>query len=217
MKTITEHMQRTAEALRRNHMEAYCVATKEEVLPLCQTLLKAGDTVAVGGSRTLEETGILTLLREGDYRFLDRYANGLTPEKTREIFLQSLGADVYFTSSNAVTQRGELYNVDGNGNRVAALCYGPRSVVVIVGCNKLVADLPEAQRRVKTIAAPQNAVRLHCDTYCAKTGSCAACNSEYATDGCSASGRICSTYVMTGYQRNAGRIKVILVGEPLGF
>ena len=111
-------------------------------------------------------------------------------------------------SSNAITENGELYNVDGNGNRVAALVWGPKSVIVVAGYNKIVKDIDEAKTRVREIAAPSNAARLGCDTPCTKTGHCMDCSS---------SKRICATTVITGRQRVENRIKVILVGEELGY
>ena len=111
-------------------------------------------------------------------------------------------------SSNAVTEEGELYNVDGNSNRVAALAYGPDSVIVVAGCNKIVPDIAAAVERVKKIAAPVNATRLHCSTPCAKTGECMNCHSD---------GRICCNYLVSAQQRHQDRIKVILVGEELGY
>ena len=171
----------------------------------------------MGGSRTLEETNVLPLLRSGEYRFLDRYTPGLTPEQVREVFVSSLSADVYLCSANAVTEQGDLYFVDGNANRIAALCYGPRTVVLVVGNNKIVPDLAAAYRRVKTVAAPKNTARLGCNTPCAKTGVCCAADDPDPTAGCSGSGRICCSYLTLSQQRTAGRIKVILVDEPLGF
>ena len=112
---------------------------------------------------------------------------------------------------------GELFNVDGNSNRVAALCFGPASVIVVVGCNKIVPTLHDAIRRVKQIAAPENAVRLHCRTYCASAGHCQGLDSDEMTAGCGSEGRICCNYVVSAHQRVPGRIKVILVGEPLGY
>lgn len=210
-------LEKTAEALRRNRMEAYIAATKEEVPALVASLLHEGDTVAVGGSESLKESGVMALLRSGAYRFLDRYTPGLTPEQTEDIYRQSFFADAYLCSSNAVTLRGELYNVDGNANRVAAMCYGPKSVILVVGCNKIVPDLKAAEQRVKMIAAPMNTVRLKKDTPCAADGRCAGLYGNACTDGCKDSDRICCSYLVMGQQRTAGRVKVILVGEPLGY
>ena len=206
----------TIPKLEKNNMQAFYVPTAAEVLEKVASLLHEGDTVAVGGSETLKETGVLELLRSGRYRFLDRYVPGLNAEQVRRLFIESFDADAYLCSANAITMNGELYNVDGNSNRVAALCYGPRSVIVVAGCNKLVPDLPAAIARVKRTAAPANAIRLNCETYCAKTGVCRGADGGMA-DGCDASRRICCSYLVSAHQREPGRIKVILVGEPLGF
>ena len=209
-------MQAVMDNLRKNRMEAYLVSRKEDVVPQVRALLHTGQSVAVGGSETLKQTGVLDLLRSGDYHFLDRYAAGLTPDQVRQVFLDSLSADVYLCSANAVTMRGELYNVDGNGNRVAALCYGPASVIVVVGRNKLVPDLNEAVSRVKCMAAPANALRLDKETYCTRTGRCLGLGASFCTDGCATEDRICSTYVVQGWQQEKNRIKVVLVDEDLG-
>ncbi|MGM9624584.1 MAG: lactate utilization protein [Eubacteriales bacterium] len=225
MHAIIEEMQAkkietTMENLRRNNMEAVFAKTKEEALSLLRGYLAPGCTVGVGGSVTLDEIGAIRLLRSGDYRFLDRYAPGLTPEQTKDIFRRSLCADVYVMSTNAVTETGALYNVDGRSNRVAALLYGPDSVVVIAGINKIVPTLDDAVRRVKTVAAPANAQRLSCQTPCTRTGKCVSmlrAGDDELCSGCAAEDRICANYVVCGRQRTPGRIKVILVGEALGF
>ena len=208
--------ERVIEGLRRNNMQGYFVETAAEVPARVAELLHDGDTVAVGGSMTLERTGVLDLLRSGRYRFLDRYAPGLTGDEVRRIFVESFAADAYISSVNAVTLAGELYNVDGNGNRVAAICYGPRSVILVAGVNKIVRDIDEAAARVKRIAAPANAVRLHKDTPCAHTGSCAGLHGDMPA-GCRSADRICCHYVVSAYQREKDRIKVLLVGEPRGY
>ena len=225
MHKIMEEMQAlrvrtTLENLRRNNMEASYAATAEEALAALKSCLTPGCTVGVGGSVTLDEIGAIALLRSGEYNFLDRYAPGLTPEQTKDIFRRSLLSDVYVMSANAITENGELYNVDGRSNRVAALLFGPESVVVIAGVNKIVADIDEAVRRHKTAAAPANAARLHCNTPCVRTGKCVSLmrqSDESMCAGCAAEDRICANYVVSARQREAGRIKVILVGETLGF
>ncbi len=206
-----------AVALRKNNIVSHCVKNKEDVVPLIRTLLHVGDTVAVGGSVTLFETGVIDLLRSGDYYFLDRYEEGLTPAELNAIFAKGLTADVFLCSSNAVTRDGELYNVDGRANRISPIAFGPDKVVVVVGCNKIVDDLPAAVRRVKTVAAPLNAKRLNCQTPCAVTGVCSAVDSERYTDGCLSQDRICSHCLISAHQRVLNRIHVILVGESLGF
>ncbi len=201
-------MERTAEALRKNRMEAYCVATAAEVVPLLQSMVPQGAVVGAGGSMTLAECGVMEWLRSGAYRFLDRGAPGLAREQIEEIYRKTFFADWYFASANAVTEAGEILNVDGNANRVAAITFGPANVALVVGCNKLVKDVAAAEQRVREVAAPANAKRLSCETPCAATGHCMDCRGP---------GRICCTYVLHRYQRAAGRIKVILVGQPLGY
>lgn len=217
MRMSLAELEPIAAALRKNNMAAHCVLSKEDVVPLIKTLLHAGDTVAVGGSMTLFETGVIDLLRSGDYHFLDRYQDGLTPEELNAIFAKGLTADVFLCSSNAVTRGGELYNVDGRGNRISPIAFGPTTVVMVVGCNKIVDDLPAAVRRVKTVAAPLNAKRLNCQTPCAFTGVCTAVDSDCHTDGCQSPDRICSHYLINSQQRGKNRIHVVLVGESLGF
>ena len=203
-------MERTAQALRNNNMYCECADNSEEALDLVTSLINPGDTVAVGGSMTLFETGVINLLQSGAYNFLDRYRKGLSRDEVQQIFRESFFADAYITSSNAITERGELYNVDGNGNRVAAMIYGPKSVIVVAGYNKIVRDIDEAKRRVCEIAAPSNAVRLGLDTPCTQAGRCL---------NCSADSRICVASTVIGRQQlsQKDRIKVILVGEELGY
>ncbi len=208
------------ENLRRNNMEAVYAKDRAEALLRLRTYLTPGCTVGVGGSVTLDEIGALELFRCGDYKFLDRYAPGLSKEEQRQIFRQSLLSDVYVMSANAVTETGALYNVDGNANRVAALLYGPESVIVIIGHNKIVPTVEDAVRRVKTVAAPANAARLSCPTPCTRTGMCVSMmrtGDDEIPSGCASESRICANYVISGKQRQINRIKVILVGEALGF
>lgn len=199
---------KTIENLKKNKMDAYYAETKEEALKKALDLMKDGDTVAVGGSVTLSEIGIMDHLRSGRFNFIDRYKQGLSKEDAEKVLRDSFFADDYLVSSNAITEEGELYNVDGRGNRVSAMIYGPKNVIVIAGYNKIVADRNAAVERVKKIAAPANAARLNCATPCAKTGECANCRSD---------AKICCSYVFLGQQREKGRIKVIIVGEPLGY
>ena len=214
---IRLRMEKTKNALENNNMTAYTVKTKEEALDIVRSLLKKGDVIASGGSVTLNQCGITDIIKSPDYIYLDR--NSVAPDKTAEIFRKSFSADVYLCSSNAITENGELYNVDGNSNRVAAIAYGPKSVIIIAGYNKIVRNIEEASNRVKKTAAPANTVRLQCDTYCSKSGECAAFTKESQdiTSGCSSDERICCNFLISAKQRHKGRIKVILVAENLGF
>ena len=215
MKTRVET---TLKNLKRNNMEAYFVDTKEQAQELVKTLISKGDTLSCGGSVTLKQTGIYDIISSDDYNFLDRSACE-TPEQVEEIYRKTFCADAFFTSANAVTENGELYNVDGNSNRVAAILYGPKSVICICGVNKLVANIDEAIKRVKTKAAPPNTVRLGIETPCAKTGECISLKKENPEmcEGCHGSGRICCNYVVCAQQRHVNRIKVIIIGEEYGY
>ena len=204
------------ENLRKNRMMADFVPTKEEVVPLVRSLIPAGCVVATGGSASLIESGVMDLLRCGDYDFRDRTDTSRTPEEREAATRAGATADVYLCSSNAVTLAGELYNVDGNCNRITAIAYGPKKVILVVGINKIVPDIEAAIRRVKTVAAPLNTKRLGCNTYCHETGVCMGLDGKM-TDGCSGPGRICCNYLVSAQQRHQDRIHVILVGEPLGF
>lgn len=205
---MQKRVKRTIQAFENNNMEAYYVEDEKELLKKVDTYLKSGDTVSVGGSMTLFETGVIDYLKTKNINFLNRYKDGITSSEVEEIYRKSFFTDVYFVSSNAVTEKGELYNVDGNGNRVAAMLYGPKTVIVIVGTNKLVKDLPEAIERNRNLSAPANAKRLNKNTPCAKVGYCMDCTS---------SERICNEYVLIRKQSKIGRIKVIIVGKELGY
>lgn len=205
---IDERVKRTIENLEKNNMNGYYVQTEEEALDIIKGLISEGDTVAVGGSMTLFETGVIELLRSGKYNFLDRYKEGLSPSDMKEIYRKSFFADAYFTGTNAITENGELYNVDGNGNRVAAMLYGPDKVIVVAGRNKIVKDLEQAILRVKETAAPANNVRLNRGNPCTKTGYCMDCKQE---------GRICNEYTVIRRQGVKGRIHVIIINKDLGY
>ncbi|WP_446899380.1 lactate utilization protein [Clostridium sp. LBM24168] len=203
-----QRIRRTMENLEKNNMDAYLVDNEKGLLEKLKLLIKEGNTVSVGGSMTLFETGVIGFLRNGKYNFIDRYKNGLKPEEIKDIFRRSFFCDDYITSSNAVTENGELYNVDGNGNRVAAMIYGPEQVIVIIGVNKIVKNLEEAIERVKYNAAPANTKRLNLDTPCTKVGYCIDCKAE---------GRICNDYVLIKRQNVKGRIKVIILNKDFGY
>lgn len=209
-------IKKTIKNLEKNNIKTYFVENKNYVVPLIAKMLKEGSSVAVGGSVTLSETGVLEHLRGGRYIFYDRYEDGLGANAIKEVFRQSFRVDVYFCSANAITEDGELYNVDRTGNRVAAISYGPESVIIIAGVNKIVKNLDEAVKRVKTISAPKNCIRLNCNTYCAQKGYCAELNGGMGK-GCDSKERICTHYLVTSKQLNPDRIKIILVNEELGY
>lgn len=205
---MDEKIQRTMDNLRLNRMKPYFVETREELYGVIRELIKDDKLITSGGSMTLKESGVTDLLmKEFDAAYLDR-SKGKDKGEVDEIMRKAFVSDTFFASSNAITEDGELYNVDGNGNRVSAMIYGPKQVIVVAGVNKIVKDLAEAKARVEKIAAPKNTVRLSCDTPCAKTGECMHCHSP---------ARICCSYVTLAHQRVPDRIKVIIVNEDLGY
>jgi hypothetical protein len=212
---------RTMEKLRRNFMEAAYLPSAQDVVPMLRSMLEEGQSIALGGSMTLSETGVLALVRSGSYRLIDRYEQGLSPEALHERLVQGFSADVFLTGVNAITEHGELYNIDGNSNRVAAMLFGPKRVIVIAGWQKIVPTLRDAVDRVKHIAAPANAIRLDRDTPCVKSGHCVApyCDDRnlmsIAPGACDLG--ICSNMVVMGRQTKRGRITVLIVGDELGY
>ncbi|MDU4891514.1 MAG: lactate utilization protein [Clostridium sp.] len=198
----------TIEALKKNGMNGYLVKDREELISKIVELTKEGDTVTCGGSMSLFETGVIDHLRSGRYNFLDRYAEGLSQDEIKEIYRGAFSADVYFAGTNAVTENGELYNVDGTGNRVAAMLFGPDKVILVVGENKIVKNLEEAILRNERICAPVNCERLNRATPCVKVGHCMDCSSPE---------RICNEYIVIKKQRDKDRIHVIFMNESLGY
>ena len=220
-KIMHMRVKRTIDALAKNNMKAVYVPTAADARALLETMLVEGETIGVGGSVTLNQIHALELLRSGKYNFLDRYAPGLSREEVTEVQRRTLLSDTFITSTNAITEHGELYNVDGNSNRVSAMLFGPKRVIVIAGQNKIVPDLEHAVVRVKTTAAPANCIRLDCDTYCAKNGRCLrpVCDSEslMAVPAGACENTICCNTVVMGRQRREGRVFVIIVGADLGY
>lgn len=209
MKWLKESRINTSiESLKKNGINGYLVNDHKELIDKIDELTKDGDTVSCGGSITLFETGVIDYLRSGKYKFLDRYVEGLSKDDLKKLYRDTFSADVYFTSTNAITEKGELYNVDGNGNRIAAMLYGPDKVIVIAGVNKIVRDIEEAVMRNERISAPANCKRLNRNTPCVKVGHCVNCSSEE---------RICSEYTVIKRQGNKDRIHVIFLNEELGY
>lgn len=221
MKNRQLQVERTIKALTKNNIEARFLASAKDVVPAVKQLLKDGETVSVGGSVTLSETGVLDLLRGGIYKFLDRYATNLDNEQVEEVLHKSFFADTYFASANAVTEHGEIYCVDGTSNRVAALLYGPKQVILVVSWDKIVPDLVSAILRVKHIAAPSNARRLNTGSYCTESGTCIRQAVDdrnlMALPAGACEHTVCSNYVVFSHQQQKGRMKVLIVGESLGY
>lgn len=204
---MDKRIEKTIKNLEKNNIKCIFVEKKEDVIPLLSTFIHEHDTVSVGGSVTLSQLGIIDYLRSLNINFLDRYAEDLSSEDLKEIFRKSFFADVYITGTNAICEDGTLFNVDGRGNRVAAMIYGPDKVIVIAGVNKIVKDLDEAIERVKNHAAPLNSKRLELNTPCQITGKCIDCESK---------NRICRYYV-TIKKPQPNRFIMILVNDTLGY
>lgn len=219
---MNQIIEKTLKALERNNMQGFYAETVDEARELALSLIPVGSTVANGGSVTLKEIGLLESIDKGDYTFIDR-SLAKTPEELKEVYRKCFSADVYLSSTNALTTDGVLYNVDGTGNRIAAITYGPESIIIVVGKNKIVDSLSAAVERVKAIAAPPNCKRLSKETPCRKTGECIACKNSDSTktdnilDGCGSPARICRDFLFTGVQAVKNRIKVIIVNEDLGY
>lgn len=211
-------IEKTMQNLKRNNMLAFYCETKQEALKQVLSLINEGDTVTNGGSETLKQVGVIDAVKNGNYNYVDR-SLAQSQEEAQELMREAYFADVYLTSSNAVTEFGELYNVDGNSNRVSAILYGPKSVIVVCGYNKIVKNFDEAVYRVKTKAAPPNTKRLSTGAYCEHAGECLSlgADSSFMCDGCRGDGRICCNYVVCAQQRHKERIKVVIVGEELGY
>jgi len=201
-------IENTIKSLENNNMKGYFAKDKNELIEIIDSLTNKGDTVSCGGSMTLFETNIMDYLRSGRFNFLDRYKDNLSKEDIKNLYRKTFSADVFFTSTNAITENGELYNVDGNGNRIAAMLYGPDKVIVITGVNKIVKNINEAIERNKSMCAPANAKRLNMNTPCSIKGYCMDCNSK---------DRICCEYSVIKRQRIDDRIHVIFLNENLGY
>lgn len=194
--------------LAKRRMEGYYCATAAEAKEKVLSMIAPGTEVAFGGAMTLNESGILAALRERtDITLLDRDA-AKTPEEVGKIYRQAFSADTYLMSTNAITMDGELINIDGRGNRVAALIFGPGQVIVVAGMNKVATDEAAGLARVRNVAAPANCIRLGKTTPCTVTGRCGDCFGDAS---------ICSQIVVTRRSSELNRIKVILVGEELGY
>lgn len=190
----------------RNIAGFYCPDVESAKSKLTELLGNNAKSVAYGGSMTIDENGFKDTVKAAGHNLIIR-ENYKTPEETKELKSLQVNADVFLMSANAITINGEIINIDGRGNRVSFMIYGPDEVILLVGMNKVVSSVEDGIRRVRNIATPQNTVRLSCDTPCAKNGVCANCLTN----------SICSQIVITRTSLIPNRIKVILIGEELGY
>lgn len=193
--------------LQQRQFEAYYCADKEEALAKALTLIPEGSSVGWGGCVSVTQIGLLDAVRDGSYNVIDR-DTAASQEDRMELMRKCLLTDVFLTGANAISMDGQMVNIDGMGNRVSAIVFGPRSVIVVAGLNKVVDTVEDAVVRARTVAAPINKQRFPPPTPCMVNGKCADCKSE---------GSICNQILITRSCRPAGRIKFILVGEELGF
>ena len=193
--------------LKARQFEAYYCADRKAALEKALELIPEDAAVGWGGCLSAEQIGLVDAVRTGPYRPIDR-DTAKSPEERGELMRRCLLSDVFLTGANAISLDGQMVNIDGMGNRVAAIVYGPGSVIVVAGMNKVADTLEDAVKRARTVAAPINKQRFAPQTPCMVTGTCADCKSE---------GSICNQILITRGCRPAGRIKFILVGEELGF
>ena len=205
METKTELVEKTMANLEKRQFKPYYVSTKEEVLPLVKTLINEGDTVANGGSVTLNQTGVTDYIKSGKFNYLE-VPEGADEKAKKDAYRQRFFADVFFSSANAIIQDGRIYNEDGASTRVAPIIYGPDKVIIVAGINKIVKTEKEAFARVKWVA-PQNCRKMHFETPCAEDLKC---------HNCFVPMRSCCTTAILNFSRIPDRITVILVGESLG-
>jgi len=193
-------------ALEKRNMKGYYCSTKEEATQLALSMIHNNATVSWGGSKSLDDIGIIEELRNGDYDLLDSSAVGY--DQVFEIYHKALSSDHYLMGTNAITMDGQLVNIDGFGNRISSLIFGPKNVIVIAGMNKVERDLDSAMKRARNQAAPINSMRLNMNTPCTKTGRC---------HDCLAPDTICGHILTTRVSKVPGRINVILVGDNIGY
>ncbi|MBP3304527.1 MAG: lactate utilization protein [Oscillospiraceae bacterium] len=193
--------------LKSRHFDAWYCANREQALKKALELIPEGAVVGWGGATSAQQIGLLDALNAGNYRTIDR-DKCKTMEEREQAARDCFSADVFLTGANGLSLDGQMVNIDGNGNRVGAIIYGPKAVLVIAGMNKVEDTLEAAINRARTVAAPMNQQRFLLKNPCTVTGTCADCKSESC---------ICNQIVITRHCRPAGRIKFVLVGEELGF
>lgn len=208
---LEKRIQKTITNLQKNNMGAAYISSYQELLEKIKSLIPENAQVSWGGSVTLKETGVIDFLQNNGYICHNRSLPNLTPEEKKAISRMAFSCDAFFTGANAITEDGQIYNVDGTGNRVAPMIYGPDRVIVVAGANKITANLEQAHLRVQKLAAPANGLSLQTGTPCVKIGECIGGN------GCLAPKRMCCTYTTFGFQREKERIYVLILPETLGY
>ena len=204
---LTRKAMDAVKVLNDRKFDAHFADTAEDALALVESMIPEGSEIAVGGSVTLQETGIMELVRSPKYKFIDRFNNSSWEEELHKYRLGYF-SDVFVTGSNAITMEGQIVNIDCTGNRVGCIGFGPKKVIIVVGANKIVADMAEGIRRAKSVA-PLNSRRIHHGNPCDETCRCTDCTGEK---------RVCNIIsIIDGCYKFPGRISVIVVAEELGF
>ena len=193
--------------LQKRHFEAYYCPTKEDALAQVMELMPEGSTVGWGGAVSAAQVGVQEAVHAGNYNVIDRDQFSDPAEKLR-CMRECFNADYFITGANAISLDGQMVNIDGNGNRVGMIVYGPKHIIVVAGMNKVCATIEDAVKRARTIAAPMNQQRFGLPNPCTCTGVCGDCLTETS---------ICNQILITRNCKPAGRIKFVLVGEELGF
>lgn len=195
--------------LEENEFATAVAKDKDDARRIVMDMIPEGSTIAVGGSVTLNETGILDEIRSDKYNFIDRY-NTPNFEAMLEKYREGYHADVFVSSTNAVTMNGELVNIDCTGNRTSQIVFGPKKVIIVAGANKIVDTLEDGMKRAKSIA-PMNARRITHKTPCAT-------DDNIKCSGCHSQARVCNvTSILTGCHYFPKRITIVLVPEDLGY
>lgn len=201
--------QRVVQELKKNQFDAVYFSTKEQAAEHVLSFIAPGVEVGFGGSMTLTEgLDLVEKARDKGAKLLVHGDPKLSAEEKMEVMRKQQVCDVFLSSSNAVTLEGYLVNIDGNGNRVAAMTFGPKKVIIVVGVNKVTKDLEAAYHRLEIIAAPKNNKRLNLSNPCTKLGSCADCRGA---------SRICRIYSVMKKKPSLTDITVVVVGEDLGY
>ncbi|MDI6754626.1 MAG: lactate utilization protein [Thermodesulfobacteriota bacterium] len=200
-------VERTIKALKGNNFDARFFPKASETLEEVWKMIPEGSTVGYGGSLTLNQIGFIEGAQKRPVKFLNPFAKGLSPEEGDKIRREIFTADFFLSSSNAITEDGQLFNIDATGNRVGPMIFGPKKVILICGANKIVKDIEEAQKKVQEWTAPMNVKRLGYKPPCGQTGECSDCASPE---------RICNAYVILAKKPRRTDISIFIIGEFLG-
>jgi hypothetical protein len=204
---MTNAIKRALDSLKQHNIDARFVSNKEDALREALSLIPRGARVGLGGSQTVREIGLLDALRKGDCKLIDQYQEGISKEENMRRRLEGTRCEVFVCGTNAVTEDGALVNIDGMGNRVSAIIFGPSRVIIVVGRNKIVKDVAAGLERAQKYVAPKNAKRFGVGTPCVESGECSDCSHPE---------RICNIYSIVKRQWAPGRITVIIVDQDLG-